>query len=195
MRATVDLNAVVSRSTSLFKVLCLCFPFGSGYNVVCPRSIRPYHINRITRPLASPSKCYLHDSRQMIDEILGGDSWIIRCSRLDITSFLISSIRICISRTICRACFISTSSEAVPPPHCALWQSSLVGSCRLPEKLERGRDEIVRVAVDRRVRPGDVINVKWCHLNSSSHLGMYPVVFSRCHASVRTPRITFSRVE
>ena len=115
----IDLNAVVSRSTSLFKVLCLRFPFGSGYNVVCPRSIRPYHINRITRPLASPSKCYLHDSRRMIDEILGGDSWIIRCSRLDITSFLISSIRICISRTICRACFISTSSEAVPTPSTA----------------------------------------------------------------------------
>ena len=49
LRATVDLNTVVSMSTSLFKVLCLRFPFDSGYNVVCPRSIRPYHIYRITR--------------------------------------------------------------------------------------------------------------------------------------------------
>ena len=60
LRATVDLNAVVSRSTSLFKVLCLRFPFGSGYNVACTRSIRSYHINRITR--VGPSRTLPHST-------------------------------------------------------------------------------------------------------------------------------------
>ena len=40
------------------------------------------------------------------------------------------------------------------------------------EKLKRGRDEIVRVTVDRRIIPDKAVGIGRGHLNSSSHLGM-----------------------
>ena len=64
LRATVALNAVVSRSTSLFKfhVLCHRFPFVSGCHVVGPRT----HSDRITSTVSQGPSRLLSSATYMI---------------------------------------------------------------------------------------------------------------------------------
>ena len=64
LRATVALNAVVSRSTSLFKfhVLCHRFPFVSGCHVVGPRT----HSDRITSTASQGPSRLLSSATYMI---------------------------------------------------------------------------------------------------------------------------------